>query len=267
MGKLGFLTKRGRQLGRSLEAVAGRFRRDRKSSTAVEFAIVGSVYFFVLFVVVEGGIFYLLTTTLDFATELASRSIMIDQGVNTDNNNSYTAAPATPAALESLIQANSYGVLNVASITVEVQMAGPVTGATRAAGTGFQAIPAVATPDGTTYQFLPGSCTVDYSTTSVNGAAPSYTLNSTGACTTGKCAATYFSRLPNEGEVSGGTDVTTTSGTTVTNTYSNATFSCSGGQDVVVQAQYTDSLLAKLVGYLFGPITSTLAFQVEPAAT
>jgi hypothetical protein len=37
------------------------------------------------------------------------------------------------------------------------------------------------------------------------------------------------------------------------------------GQDVLVQVQYTDSTLTKLVSFIFGPIISTMAFQAEPS--
>jgi Flp pilus assembly protein TadG len=244
---------------------ARRFRQDRRSSTAVEFALVGLLYFFLLIFALEGGIFYLRTTVLDLATENAARVIMINQGAN--NAGTFTAAPTTAAAFITLIENDSYSVLTQSNIKVSVQMTGPVTGTAAIAGTGFQSIPPVATPAGL-YQYVPGSCTVDYST-STTGAATTYTFISSSACTTGTCAASQasFARLPTYGEVTGGTDVTTTAGNTVTNTYTDATYSCSAGQDIVVQAQYTDTTLSALVAYLFGPITSTLAFQVEPATT
>jgi Flp pilus assembly protein TadG len=230
---------------------------------AVEFAMVALFYFFVLMFAIEGGILYLRATVLDLATEQASRTIMINQGAN--NAGGFTAAPTTAAAFKQLIQSNSFTVLALANIQIAVQMAGPVTGTARAAGTGFQSIPPVSSPAGT-YQYLPGSCTVNYSTSTTGGTA-TYTLISSAGCTAGTCSTAKFSLLPTAGEVSGGTDVTSISGSTVTNTYTGATFSCSAGQDIVVQAQYTDSTLMRLVAYLFGPVTSTLAFQVEPATT
>jgi Flp pilus assembly protein TadG len=233
-----------------LKTLAPTFRRDRKGGTAVEFALVGVMYFFVLLFAIAGGTFYLRITVLDLATEQASRAIMINQGP--DNAGSFTAAPTTAAAFEQMVQTNSFGVLSFGNIQVAVQMAGPVTGTVRAAGTGFQSIPPVATPGGT-YQYLPGTST--------------YTLNSNAGCTAGTCTTARFSLLPTSGEVQGGTDVATTSGSTVTNTYTSATFSCSAGQDIVVQVQYTDSVLSQLVAYLFGPVTSTIAFQVEPVTT
>lgn len=239
------------------------FRRDRRGSTAVEFALVGLLYFFLLIFALEGGIFYLRTTVLDLATEQAARVIMINQG--TDNNGNFTTAPtaATGAnSFQTLIENDSYGVLNQANIRVEVRMAPPVTGTVRAANAGFQFIPPVATPDNVTYQYQPGSCEVDY--TPPSGAVTKYTLNMNHGCTAGDCAATQtnFNLLPaGGGEVSGGNfDVTT-------GEYKDATYSCSAGQDIVVQAQYTDTALAAFVAYLFGPISTTLAFQVEPSTT
>ncbi len=225
--------------------------------------MVAMTYFFLLLFAIEGGIFYLRTTVLDFATEQSSRAIMINQGAN--NAGIFTAAPTTAAAFKQLIQTNSFNILTLGNIQIAVQMAGPVTGTARAAGTGFQSIPPVTTPAGT-YQYLPGSCTINYSTATTGGTA-TYTLISSAGCTAGTCTTAKFSLLPTNGEVSGGTDVTSTSGSTVTNTYTAATFSCSAGQDIVVQAQYTDTTLSRLVAYLFGPVTSTLAFQVEPATT
>ena len=246
-----------------MNTLAALLRRDRKASTAVEFALVAMLYVFLLLFALEGGIFYLRTTVLDLATEQAARVIMINQGPN--NAGTFTTAPTTAAAFASLIQSYSFGDLALGNIEVAVQMATPVTGTTRAAGTGFQAIPPVADPAGT-YQYLPGSCTINYSTSTTAGVT-TYTLISNSGCTVCTCTTSRFALLPTSGEVSGGSDVTSTSGSTVTNTYTGATFSCSGRQDIVVQAQYTDTALTALVAYLFGPVTSTLAFQVEPATT
>jgi len=243
--------------------LAARLRRERKGGTAIEFALVAMLYVFLLLFAIEGGIFYLRSTVLDVATEQISRQIMLNQGAN--NDGTFTPAPATASAFAARIQADSSGVLALGNIAVSVQMAPPVTGTTRAAGTGFQAIPPVATPAGT-YQYLPGSCTVNYSTSTTAGVT-TYTLISSSGCTAGTCTTSRFALLPTSGQVSGGTDVTTTSGGTTTNTYTGATFSCSAGQDIVVQAQYTDTALTALVGYLFGPVTATLAFQVEPVTT
>jgi len=242
----------------ALRDQARRFRRDRRSSTAVEFALVGLLYFFLLIFALEGGIFYLRITVLDLATEQAARVIMINQGA--DNNGNFATAPTTPTganSFQALIENDSFDVLTQANIKVEVQMAPPVTGTVRAAGTGFQSIPPAATPDNVTYEYKPGSCEVDYSTSTTP-----YTLIKNHGCTAGDCTTANFNLLPaGGGEVSGGTY------TASSNSYTDATYSCSAGQDIVVQAQYTDTTLSALIGYLFGPITSTLAFQVEPATT
>jgi len=243
---------------------ARRFGRHRRGGAAVEFALVGLTYFFVLVFVIQAGVFYLRVTVLDYATEQAARLIMIDQAPN--NAGTFTNAPATAAALQTLIQADSFGVLNLSSIAVAVQMAPPVTGTTRAAGTGFQAIPPSAATFGTTYQFLPGSCTINYTTVTTGGNTV-YTLNSNAGCTTGTCTTAKFSSLPGSGEVNGGTVTTTTVGSTVTSVYSSATFSCSAGNDIVVQAKYTDNTLSSLISGLLGTVTSTVAFQVDPTTT
>ncbi len=263
MSPVGFFGARG---GEAKQFGHGRLSRDRRGSTAVEFAIVGLLYFFILIFALEGGIFYLRTTVLDLATENAARVIMINQGAN--NAGTFTAAPATAAAFIQLVENDSYGVLTQSNIKVSVQMTGPVTGTAAIAGTGFQSIPPVATPAGL-YQYVPGSCTVNYST-STTGAATTYTFISSSGCTSGTCTASgaSFARLPTYGEVTGGSDVTSTGANgAAINTYTDATYSCSAGQDIVVQAQYTDTTLSSLVAYLFGPITSTLAFQVEPSTT
>jgi Flp pilus assembly protein TadG len=237
-----------------------RFSQDRRGSTAVEFALVGLLYFFILIFALEGGIFYLRVTVLDLATEQAARAIMINEGPN--NAGTYTDAPASALDFQKLIEADSFNVLTQANISVEVQMTGPVTGTAAVAGTGFSSIKPVAIPDNVTYQYKPGSCTVDYSTSTVGGVTK-YTWISTSSCTDGDCAASQatFNGLPTYGEISGGTYDTTL------DEYIDATYSCSAGQDIVVQARYTDTTLSNLVAYLFGPITTTLAFQVEPAPT
>ena len=239
------------------------FHRDRRGGTAVEFALVSLMYLFLLLFAIDGGIFYLGTTMLDFATEQASRVIMINQGAN--NDGSYTVSPASAAAFKQLVQADSFGVLSLGSVQIAVQMAGPITGTAFSNGLGFHSILPLANPDGT-YQYLPGSCTIDYATATTAGDT-SYSLISSAGCTAGTCATANFALLPSRGEVQGGTDATSTAGGTITNTYTGATFSCSAGQDVVLQAQFTDATLSTLVANLFGPITATLAFQVEPITT
>jgi Flp pilus assembly protein TadG len=259
----GFLAERRQAAKCPAAPLRNRFQHDRKASTAIEFAIVGLLYFFVLIFAVEGGIYYLQATVIDFATEQASRAIMINQGAN--NAGVYTDAPQTAALFQALVyndsSAASDGLLSQANIQVAVQMAAPVTG-NAVTGPGFASIPPVAVPNGSVYEYVPGSCTVDYTTSTVAGVTK-YTLVANHGCTDGNCAATQpsFNLLPVNGELSGGAYDATTG------KYLNATYSCSAGQDILVQVQYSDSPLSALVAYLFGPITTTLAFQVEPATT
>jgi Flp pilus assembly protein TadG len=211
------------------------FVRTRRSTTAVEFAIVGSLYVLVLLFAVEGGIFYLKIDILDLATERASRFIIL---------NNLTTAPASAGAFASLIANNGNGALTLGNIAVSVRMAAPISGTTAAPVAGFQSLTAAAFTPGT-YQYVPGACAL-----STNVAT---NVTTVGACT-GGCQ--YPSVL---GAADQGYQTTTNNVTTLHQTYT-----CSAGQDILVQVQYTDSTLTKLIAGFFGPVTSTLAFQAEP---
>jgi hypothetical protein len=221
-----------------------RFSQERKCSTTVEFAIVGSLYFLVLLFAVEGGILYLKIDTLDLATERASRLLVL---------NNVATAPATSAAFIGDIAANSNGALQTANIAISVQMAAAVTGTIAAPKGGFQSLSTTFTAK--TFQYVPGSCPV----TTIVGSTPTV-----GACTGGCAYSTAANATNIPGELDPGYQTTVINANNSTTTTLHQTYTCSAGQDILVQVQYTDTTLTKLVAGLFGPIITTLAFQAEP---
>jgi Flp pilus assembly protein TadG len=223
------------EMVRRMLRTAGRFARTRRSTTAVEFAVVGSLYCLVLLFAVEGGIFYLKVDVLDLATERASRFIVL---------NNLSTAPTSAAAFAALIANNGNGALTPGNVAVSVRMVAPVSGTIAAPAGGFQSLP-VSTFTPGTYQYVAGACAL---TTNV----------ATGVITVGACTGScVYPTTP--GLADQGYQTTTNNVTTLHQTYT-----CSAGQDILVQVQYTDSALAKLVGGFFGPVVTTLAFQAEP---
>jgi Flp pilus assembly protein TadG len=218
-----------------------RLLRERRSTAAVEFSIVGLFYFVILIFAVEGGIFYIKIDTLDFATEKASRLILL---------NNYTTAPATATAFKTDIASASNGLLKTSSIAVSVQMTPPVSGTTAAPVNGFLNLPTTFTAG--TYQYKDGACPV---TTNINTG-----VVSAGTCT-GTCA--YSTTGANTiGELDTGYESTAAGVTTLYQTYT-----CGAGQDILVQVQFTDSTISNILGGIFGPFITTLAFQAEPTVS
>jgi Flp pilus assembly protein TadG len=67
-------------VGRTL----GRFRRDQKGATAVEFALVAIVFFPLLFAILETGLIFLMGQALETATENSARLIRTGQAQEQD---------------------------------------------------------------------------------------------------------------------------------------------------------------------------------------
>jgi len=247
---------------------------DQKSAAAVEFALIGSLYFVILFFVLQGGIFYIRVTVLDFATEAVSRAILIN-----DNPGATTTPPVTAAAFAQQVATISHGFLDLSNIKVELQMAPPLPSSTLGQGQGtggFQSIRAYAFPAGGTPSYAYtgyGACTVTYQiiTYDPNGTVLSIgsDIQSAGTnCTGNGCTVSPGANTANNeivgGIVDGGTASATSSGGFTFTTYTGGTFTCNAGEDVLLQVQYTDSSLVGLIARYFGPVQSVLAFQIEP---
>lgn len=53
----------------------GRWLRDRRGATAVEFAIIGAPFFFMIFAVIQLALYFMVQVTLDNATAIAARQL------------------------------------------------------------------------------------------------------------------------------------------------------------------------------------------------
>jgi Flp pilus assembly protein TadG len=259
-------------------AARTRRRNPRGGAVAVEFALVGLVYFIVVFFVIQGGIYFLRVTVLDFATEQAARALMIN-----DNPGYAVAAPPSAAAFRQDIANSGYGLLNFNNIAVSVRVCAPVwttaiSGYSGGCFGGFKNMPlSTFDPTNNTYQYYAGVCTVNVTLYSANTGLQNLVVNSsscTGTCNTnalngsgnGNVANGAFSlasaTIPSGGvtviDAGGGTMITVTQ-------YNGATYTCAAGQDFLVQVQYTDATLSGLVSSYFSKIRSTLAFELEPS--
>jgi len=271
---------------RLLAKVGRAFAADRTGGPAMEFAIVGLYFFLVLFFVIQGGIYYLRETILDYATEAAARAVMIN-----DNPGYSVAAPTSAAAFLNLVASNGFGLLGPAnynaSTTAPMQVALQMVPEAKTifgnASYGFRSV----TPwtfNGTTppYQFkYAGSCGVNYFT--------NYAINGTGQTGSGVSSISSCSLpagdttdtvCPNSltnmngnnliinGFADGGTPtVSYPNAVVVQYNYTGGTFTCNANQFVLLQVQYTDSTLVPLISNFFGPIVSTVAFKIEPPPT
>jgi hypothetical protein len=253
----------------------------------VELALVGLLYFLVLFFVIQGGLYYIRVTVLDFATEVAARAILINNNPGYQLAGPTTALPTTAALLRQNIANAGYGFLDANNIAVSVKVCAPVwqtgLGAT-ANGTGgclggFQNMPLTPFTPGT-FQYFTGTATVNlYQYVGSDGSTGIGVIATT--ATTGTCNTAPLNGSTN-GNVANGTlslatattppgGVTVISvgpGASVTRTeYDGALYTCGAGQDFLLQVQYTDTGLVPLVSRFIGPITATLAFALEPSPT
>ena len=70
-----------RLAGAALARVRHRFESDRRGATAVEFAIIATPFIFMIFCIIEVGIYFMVQVTLDNATSAAARELRTGQVV------------------------------------------------------------------------------------------------------------------------------------------------------------------------------------------
>jgi Flp pilus assembly protein TadG len=98
---------------RSFRNVLSRFRRNRKGSTVVEFALVAPMFFALLFAIIETAFMFFASQVLETATQDSARLIMTGQA----QNGAYTAAQfKTDVCSRITVMFNCTG-----GITVDVQ--------------------------------------------------------------------------------------------------------------------------------------------------
>src|SRR5258707_11028519 len=66
----------------TLRSVLGRFRRNRRGSAAVEFALVAPVFFALLFAIIETAIIFFASQVLETVTQNSARMILTGQAQN-----------------------------------------------------------------------------------------------------------------------------------------------------------------------------------------
>jgi Flp pilus assembly protein TadG len=218
-----------------------RLGRDRSSAAAVEFAVVGSLYLLLLLFVIEGGLFYLKIAVLDYATEAASRAILLNGNANAPT------PPTTTAQFQTKVAANSFGLLNVTNIVASVQLNDPDGGTYDGgnANAGFQNITPYKFANGAAppFQYIYGTCTnVAYQKIVATTGTPATLVSqgsdiqSSGTCTGNPVCVASTAATPNnrviggtvDGGVISGTTTTTIGGTVFTFTnYKGGTFTCS----------------------------------------
>jgi len=137
---------------------AGAFGADRTGGPAIEFALVGTTFLLLLFFVIQGGIYYLRVTALDYATEVVARSLELN------GNSSKLISPTTSSAFAYDIAQNSFGVLSSSNISVSLKECTPNgftgstgTGITCSGGFGGMSTTPIDT-SGNTYQYFNGTC-------------------------------------------------------------------------------------------------------------
>lgn len=69
-------------LSRSFAAALRRFRRDRKGSSAVEFALIAGPFFMIIFALIESALIFFAQQALETATQDTARMIMTGEAKN-----------------------------------------------------------------------------------------------------------------------------------------------------------------------------------------
>lgn len=90
-----------------------RFRRNRKGSAAVEFALVAPVFFALLFAIIETGLMFFASQILETVTQESARQIMTGQSQAANN----TAA----SFITNVVCSQTQPVLNCSNISVDVE--------------------------------------------------------------------------------------------------------------------------------------------------
>jgi Flp pilus assembly protein TadG len=100
--------------------VLGRFRRNRRGSAAVEFALVAPLFFCMLFAILETAIVFFANQVLENATQESARLILTRQAQTSGMSET---AFKTDLCDRIKIMFNCYG--NLANLTVDVQSFAP----------------------------------------------------------------------------------------------------------------------------------------------
>lgn len=104
----------------SVRSVLGRFRRNRRGSAAVEFALVAPLFFCMLFAILETAIVFFANQVLENATQESARLILTRQAQTSGMSET---AFKTDLCDRIKIMFNCYG--NLANLTVDVQSFAP----------------------------------------------------------------------------------------------------------------------------------------------
>ena len=104
----------------SVRNVLARFRRNRRGSTAVEFALVAPLFFCMLFAILETAIVFFASQVLENATQETARLILTRQAQDAGMNET---AFKTNLCDRIKVMFNCFG--NLANITVDVQSFAP----------------------------------------------------------------------------------------------------------------------------------------------
>ena len=104
----------------SVRSVLGRFRRNRRGSAAVEFALVAPLFFCMLFAILETAIVFFANQVLENATQESARLILTRQAQTTGMSET---AFKTDLCDRIKIMFNCYG--NLASLTIDVKSFDP----------------------------------------------------------------------------------------------------------------------------------------------
>jgi len=89
-----------------------RFRRDRRGSAAVEFALVAPVFFALLFAILETGIMFLAGQVLQTVAQESARMILTGQA---------QTAPYTPAQFATYVCSQVPALFNCNNISIDVE--------------------------------------------------------------------------------------------------------------------------------------------------
>lgn len=172
---------------RLLAKIGRAFAADSTGGPAMEFAIVGTTFFLLLFFVIQGGIYYLRVTVLDYATEVVARSLELN------GNSSTIISPTSSSAFAYDVAQNSFGILSAANISVSLKECAPVgftgssgNGITCSGGFGGMSTSPIDT-SGNTYQYFNGTCIANIDETLADNGqeAISVVTGSTPTCTGG----------------------------------------------------------------------------------
>jgi Flp pilus assembly protein TadG len=98
-----------------------RFRRSRRGSAAVEFALVAPIFFALLFAIIDAGMYFFANQVLETVTQDSARIIQTGQAMTPGGVSATQTGPLTEAQFQQYICSQVPALLDCSNISIDVE--------------------------------------------------------------------------------------------------------------------------------------------------